>query len=180
MKHTVGIVCTVISIAATGFVAAADTPAKVPPPMSVCDTDPHFNDFDFWVGEWRVTARATGDFAGENAITREEGGCFLREKWTSAGGGTGQSMNYYNPATGKWRQIWIAQPGYIIDYEGGLENGAMVLVGTITSYSDNISHPFRGTWTPNEDGTVRQFFEQYSEDEKAWKVWFDGLYTRKE
>lgn len=159
---------------------AQDAEVKASPPVNICETDPHFSDFDFWVGAWRVTDRGSGDFAGENSITKEEGGCFLQERWTGAGGGTGQSLNYYNPATEKWRQIWIAVPGYIIDYEGGLVDGAMVLVGTIMSYRDKIPHPFRGTWTPNEDGTVRQFFEQYSEDEKAWKPWFDGIYTRKQ
>ena len=55
----------------------------------------------------------------------------------------------------------------------------MVLEGTIYGYGRNQSSPFRGTWTPNEDGTVRQFFELFSADEDKWNPWFDGLYTRK-
>lgn len=38
---------------------------------------------------------------------------------------------------------------------------------------------FRGTWTPNEDGSVRQFFVQQDTDGGVWKTWFDGLYIRK-
>jgi hypothetical protein len=150
------------------------------PPASICQEDSHFSDFDFWLGEWRVTGRQDGSFAGENSISKVEGGCVVQENWTGAGGGKGMSINYYNPDTEKWRQVWIAAPGYIIDIEGGLTNGSMVLVGTILNYKQKVKHPFRGTWTPNDDGTVRQFFEQLSEKEKVWQTWFDGLYTRKD
>ena len=69
------------------------------------------------------------------------------------------------------------QYGYVIDIEGGLVDGSMVLEGHITDYGEKISHDFRGTWTPNADGTVRQFFEQFSATDETWKPWFDGLYT---
>ncbi len=88
-------------------------------------------------------------------------------------------MNYYNPNNEKWRQVWVA-PGYIIDIEGGLnEDGAMVLKGYISNFGQG-ERPFRGTWTPNEDGTVRQFFEQMNTQAGRWDPWFDGLYRRKD
>lgn len=159
----------------------AEVAKEAPPkPVNVCKANPHFNDFDFWLGSWRVTARANDQHAGDNVITKIEANCAIQENWTNAGGGTGMSLNYYNPSSDKWRQIWISAPGYIIDIEGGLVDGAMVLEGAVMAYSDGIEHSFRGTWTPNEDGTVRQFFEQYSEDKKAWQPWFDGLYTPKD
>ncbi len=67
-----------------------------------------FKQFDFWLGEWNVTT-PDGTLAGENLITSEENGCLVLERWRSAGGGTGQSYNYFNPATEKWRQVWISQ-----------------------------------------------------------------------
>lgn len=165
-----------------GSALGVDAPAEAQqtPPVNQCLEDAHFGDFDFWVGSWRVTANGSGAYAGDNVITKVENGCALEERWTSAGGGTGRSINYYNPQTEKWRQVWVAAPGYVIDIEGGLEDGSMVLVGTITTYGNKAVHPFKGTWTPNEDGTVRQFFEQYSEETKAWQPWFDGIYAPSE
>ena len=154
-----------------------ETPSR---PVNACENDPHFNDFDFWLGTWRVTAKANGQHAGDNVITKIEANCAVQENWTTAGGGTGMSLNYYNPKTGKWRQLWISAPGYLIDIEGGLVDNAMVLEGTVMAYGDGIEHAFRGTWTPLKDGTVRQFFEQYSEETKTWQPWFDGIYTRNE
>ncbi len=150
------------------------------PPPNTCEVDPAFKAWSFWEGDWRVTSRADGTFQGTNKITPVEKGCAFREEWTSANGGTGQSLNYYNPITKKWRQVWVSAGGggYLIDYDGGLEDGSIKLEGEIFYYSNGKTFPFRGTWTPNEDGTVRQFFEQYNPEKKEWAVWFDGLYAR--
>jgi len=53
--------------------------------------------FDFWLGEWDVHL-ANGQFAGTNTITSAEKGCVLIERWESATGGTGRSINYLDPA----------------------------------------------------------------------------------
>ena len=152
--------------------------ASPPAPPPPCQSEA-FHQFDFWVGQWDVTA-TNGQFAGTNSITREEGGCLLLEKWTSANGGTGQSYNYYNPTTEKWRQVWVSA-GAMIDYEGGLtETGSMKLVGTITYPGNAQSAPFTDEWTLNEDGTVTQHFEQYNAETDEWAVWFTGIYTRQD
>jgi len=41
------------------------------------------------------------------------------------------------------------------------------------------NHDFRGTWTANADGSMRQFFEQRNPETHEWSVWFDGLYVSK-
>ena len=121
-----------------------------------------------------------GNLAGENLITSEENGCLILERWRAADGGTGQSYNFYNPATEKWRQVWVSQGG-MADYEGGLtESGSMKLEGTITYVATGLQAPFTGEWTLNEDGTVTQYFEQYDAATEQWNPWFSGLYTRKE
>lgn len=89
----------------------AEGEAEKTPPIMICDEDPHFRGWDFWVGEWDVTVRETGEVAGENSIVKIEAGCALRETWVSAGDGSGTSVNYYNPVTQKWRQVWVAKPG---------------------------------------------------------------------
>jgi len=142
-------------------------------------SEPAHHEFDFWLGEWDVTDNSSGNFAGNNTIQNMEGGCMLLESWVGASGSTGTSVNYYNPIENQWRQLWISQGRYSIDITGGLVDGAMHLVGTIYPFAGAAAR-FRGTWTPNSDGSVRQFFEQYDETSESWGVWFDGRYERKE
>lgn len=144
-----------------------------------CDAEAEFKAFDFWVGEWDVTNYANGALAGSNVIEKQEGGCMLLEKWTSAAGGTGTSLNYYNPVTMQWRQLWVSAGAYSIDISGGLVNGSMVLLGKLYSFSGE-EDDFRGSWTPNEDGSVRQFFELYNSQTESWDSWFDGRYSPKQ
>ncbi len=113
-------------IAAALMFAAAPAMAQGQKPC----TDPVFDDFDFWVGDWDVTG-AGGTVAGTNSITKEEYGCLLVERWTGAGGITGQSYNFVDLASGKWRQVWVSA-GATIDYSGGLDDkGRMALDGVI-------------------------------------------------
>lgn len=146
------------------------------PAQSPCQTDENFKAFDFWVGYWEVTPWAGGQVAGHNKIESVENGCAVMESWTNSGGGTGRSMNFYNANTGKWRQLWVAN-GYSIDIEGGLKDGSMALEGSIFYYGPKNTVPFKGTWTPQDDGSVRQLFEQWNAETNEWAVWFDGKYT---
>ena len=163
-----------LSALTTGLNAQEQSQAPTPPP---CTSDDNFRAFDFWIGEWEVTPWAGGAIAGHNVIQSEENGCLLTEHWSNVQGGTGQSINFYNPNTGKWRQLWVAG-GYSIDIEGGLKDSAMALEGTIYYYAQKNSVPFKGTWTPQEDGSVRQHFEQYNAETKEWTTWFDGRYVK--
>ncbi len=143
-----------------------------------CDELDGFADFAFWLGEWEVFDNNTGNKAGENSIQKQERGCMILERWTSATGGTGTSLNYYNPVAREWRQLWVSEGRYSIDIVGGLQGESMVLEGSIYNFAGAV-WDFRGTWTPNADGSVRQFFEQYNHDSGEWNTWFDGRYVRK-
>ncbi|WP_299950068.1 hypothetical protein [Hyphomonas sp. BRH_c22] len=159
----------------TGCANAQTPPDQTPPPS--CSSEAH-HAFDFWLGAWEVTD-TSGNVAGDNVIAAEEGGCLLVERWTSASGGTGQSYNYLDPATGKWRQLWVSK-GAVIDYSGGLtETGSMKLEGEIAYQSSGKTAPFTGEWTLNRDGSVTQHFEQYNADTDSWDDWFTGVYVRK-
>ncbi|MCI4644926.1 MAG: hypothetical protein MRY64_09105 [Hyphomonadaceae bacterium] len=159
---------------ATGLIASAgyaDPVEEAPPP---CAGEP-YDDFDFWLGSWRVHD-PDGIFLGENVITAHEDHCLLIEHWISEHGNTGQSYNFYDPAREEWRQVWASDWG-LVDYSGGLNNqGQMILVGEIT-FRDGTTAPFMGSWTPNEDGSVTQSFKQFDADTSAWVDWFTGVYT---
>ncbi len=153
--------------------ACAQTPAAS---ASAC-TDPAYRQFDFWLGEW-IVSDSTGADAGVNVVSREEGGCLIVERWTAKSGNTGQSYNFYDPATMQWRQVWVSKDN-VIDYAGGLNaKGEMELRGQIR-YRDGRSAPFLGVWTKLPGGSLRQHFEEFDPETKAWTDWFTGTYRRK-
>lgn len=143
-----------------------------------CADLPGFDAFDFWVGDWEVFDSNSGEKAGENSISKQEQGCVILENWRGESGSTGISLNYYNPVTREWRQVWVSAGRYAIDIVGGLRGSSMVLEGSLYNFQGAVWN-FRGSWTPNADGSVRQFFEQYNHDSGQWTPWFDGRYVRK-
>jgi hypothetical protein len=128
------------------------------------------------VGEWDVFA-PDGKAAGTNRIAKLANGCLLLENWTSVAGGTGKSINYYNPARGKWVQTWVDGHGGIIEVEGVFADGVMRFEG-VHIYPDGRREAYRMSFTPHNDGSVRQFIEQSKDDGTSWYVWFDGKYVR--
>ncbi len=153
----------------------AGAQASAPPPCVAAMHD----DFDFWVGEWNVYAPDNGPYQGHNSITKAQGGCLVSEHWTGGSGSTGESMNFHDPLAGAWRQVWVS-PGVFIDYTGGLnEAGAMELTGEIYYDTTGQRAPFRGVWTPQGDGSVRQHFQQQGPDGE-WSDWFIGIYVRQD
>ena len=53
----------------------------------------------------------------------------------------------------------------------------MALEGEI-AYRNGTKAPFRGVWTLQEDGSVRQHFTQYDAEADTWNDWFIGIYKR--
>ena len=158
----------------SGQAAFAQTAATPSP----CQEDARFSQFDFWIGNWDVRL-ASGQLAGTNEVRSLHGGCVIVENWTSATGGTGMSINYLDHATGEWVQIWNGGHGSQINIRGGMTDEGMLLVGTIHEVASDTTAPFRGLWSPLDDGRVRQFFEQYDPDSESWQTWFEGFYSRK-
>lgn len=139
-----------------------------------CAFDEVYEQFDFWLGRWEVYA-PNGQLAGHNHIQRTEQGCVVLERWKSASGSTGRSVNFYDPGLKVWRQIWTDSRGTVVDVSGKFENGAMRFAGE-HRYPDGRVVPYRMTFTPNEDGTVRQLIEESPDGGEELGVAFDGLY----
>jgi Tetratricopeptide repeat len=140
-----------------------------------CEHIAEYRQFDFWIGSWKVAS--AGQPAGTNQVEKHENGCFLMENWVSVNAGTGKSMNFYDPVEKQWNQIWVDSSGSSIAAKGGIEDGAMHLAGD-HHYPDGSHEAFRMTFTPRENGSVRQFIEQSRDGGKTWYVWFDGLYEK--
>jgi hypothetical protein len=161
-----------LALALTGAATAIAQTRLAPPPPP-----PEAKHFDFWIGEWEVTT-PDGKIAGTNKIEPIAGGRGLLENWTSARGGQGKSLNAYNPTKRQWQQFWVGGDGMVLELNGGLDaRGAMVMTGP--SSAPNEAALNRVTWTPNADGSVRQFWEVSKDGGKTWAVVFDGRYVRK-
>lgn len=142
-----------------------------------CCTDKHA-EFDFWIGEWSVT-NPDGSAAGTNSIVKIQDNCILQENWTSDKGNfTGTSNNFYNYKTKQWEQIWVDNQGQSLHLKGNRTGNQMILRTDEEKNKDGIPFYHRVTWTLNEDGSVRQYWETITND-KDVSVAFDGLYKKK-
>ncbi|TFH66502.1 MAG: hypothetical protein E4G90_03195 [Gemmatimonadales bacterium] len=130
-----------------------------PPPDC---SGPEHRAFDFWVGEWDVTAN--NQVAGSNSITLAQAGCILHEHWTGAGGGSGESFNFYDRSTDTWNQLWIDASGNVLRLEGHYD-GEMRLIGE--TLRNGVSIRQKLTFFKNADGSVRQFWESSRDEGKT-------------
>ena len=141
------------------------------------DGDPA-RQFDFWLGTWLVHERS-GELVGVNTITSEAGGAAVLERWRSSRGNEGTSLNYYDPITRRWKQVW-AGLGILLTMEGGPKATGMVLEGPLQYLSDQRETWLRGTWSVLGDGRLRHLFEESADGNEPWEEWFDGYYSRKD
>ena len=144
-------------------------------PAARC-TGPEHRQFDFWLGEWNVSSN--GQVAGSNSVVSIQGGCAVQENWRGAGEGgiTGTSLNAYDRERGVWHQTWVDSGGTLLQLEGGLADGVMVLEGERPTPLGKGVTRHRIAWTPNPDGSVRQLWEASQDEGVNWTVIFDGLY----
>ena len=138
-----------------------------------CEHDPKYAALDFWVGDWKVFM---GDQeVGRNQITKLQRGCIIHESWTSASGGTGESINFYDPKTGLWRQHWVDESGGVVWYEGGPRGNGIHMVGENIDSKGTVKAA-RVSLTPRGDGTVHHLIEHSVDGGETWMVWFDAIY----
>ena len=64
-----------------------------------------------------------------------------------------------------------------MDYRGSLVQGAMRFEG-LNVRPDGTTSLMRMSFTPLDDGRVRQFIEESRDGGATWATWFDGYYTR--
>ena len=66
--------------------------------LTPCMTE-HYRDFDFWLGEWDVTAVGAPGASAHNSITSVHAGCAVLEQYDTQSGFTGMSINFYDSVT---------------------------------------------------------------------------------
>ncbi len=158
--------------------AASGQPAPTPPPPPACDEEAHAQ-FDFWLGEWDVFPNGQDNKVADSRIERKHNGCAVIENWMPLRGGGGTSLNNVDAFTGHWRQKWVGSSPGAVEFSGGVVDGNMVLTGNWPS-PNALTTLIRMTYTPNEDGSVRQHREASTDHGVSWQTSFDFIYRPKE
>lgn len=168
-----------LPIVLAGNIALAVALATPPPPSAnpaPCASAEH-RQFDFWVGDWNVNDTKTGQPAGHNLVTLEQGSCVLQEHWRGSDGSTGTSFNIYYTADKQWHQTWVDSTGLLLRLDGGLVDGKMVLSGKRFNRAGKLVTD-RIVWTPEPNGDVRQVWDYSADGGATWQNVFDGTYVR--
>ena len=164
----------VFSMSAT---AASDnskpSPSPTAPPPACEGKD--FREFDFWIGKW-IVRKPDGTHVGNSEITRESKGCAIRENWTSLNGFSGVSINYYDESDRQWHQDWVGGDGMILHLHGGLDDGAMVLIGETKTAKGTTKNCISYRMMP--DGKMKQEWTTSDDQGKTWETAFVGIYER--
>jgi hypothetical protein len=120
-------------------------------------------DFDFWLGEWEVSWN-DGQARGRNSISKDFGGHVVHERFDGRPGIdlVGTSVSVYREDVDRWFQTWVDDSGNYFALEGGLDDGAMVLVSEghgprrglryRMRFSDIEDHRFAWSWESSRDG----------------------------
>jgi ketosteroid isomerase-like protein len=165
----VGIARVVILLAgsslAGGSVAAAESP------KSASCAAPAYRQFDFWAGDWDVFDVGSPIKVAHARIDLILDGCVLREDYQGADGHKGQSFTIYDAARNVWHQSWVTNRGQLLEIEGKIEAGDMVLSGEDHAAGALV----RGTWKP-VNGEVLETAETSTNGGKTWKRWFDLVF----
>ena len=144
--------------------------------VNPCKASPEFRQFDFWIGDWDVK-NPQGVPSGSSNIQLILGQCIILENWTGGSGSSGKSFNIYDANDKKWHQTWVDDKGTFTHYIGGLVDGRMVIVAdTIVTGKKTLA---KMTFSKLENGDVRQFGENSTDDGKTWTTSFDLIYSRK-
>ena len=155
---------------------APANPAPTPAQQPKCEGEA-YDAFDFWVGEWDVYPAGSQQKVAQSKIERLYNGCAVRENWMPFSGGSGGSLNAYDPATGLWHQTWIGSaPGDVV-FVGGPVDGAMVINGYWAGALGPGTNPLqRISYTLQDDGSVRQHGEASKDHGLTWSTNFDLIY----
>lgn len=146
--------------------------------QSPCNSDVHYRQFDFWVGNWDVYKYGTDTLAGSNEVVKLLDDCVVQENWKSANSDfAGKSYNSYDPITDKWRQTWVDNKGRTLRFEGSFRDGKMQMTGFSYEKNKKLVY-YKMVFTKMQDGTVRQQWEK-SYNREDWESIFDGHYVPK-
>jgi hypothetical protein len=132
---------------------------------------PTYRQFDFWAGDWDVFDVGSPIQVAHAKVDVILDGCVLREDYQGTDGHKGQSFTIYDTARNVWHQTWVTNRGELLQIEGKLDAGEMILSG-----EDHTKHTLvRGWWKP-VNGEVHETAATSRDNGKTWNPWFDLVF----
>jgi hypothetical protein len=161
------VLCAALLSACAGVAPAASAPAArgTFAAGGGC-TGPEYQALDFWLGAWNVTT--SQGFDGDNQLSKVLSGCAVREQWTDANGGRGESLFFFDRSLRRWKQVWVAEDG------GWKEKVQQDAPAGALRFQGELPRPGGGTLidrtalTRLEGGKVLQRIEQSLDGGATW------------
>tara|TARA_R110002096_G_scaffold21494_14_gene69793 strand:- start:1170 stop:1889 length:720 start_codon:yes stop_codon:yes gene_type:complete len=143
---------------------------------------PMFRTLDFWVGDWKVFHRETGELAAFDRVGRTLKGCAIQQSFISLDDHfsspmvpfrmNGKSLTAFNGQ--QWVQFWVDNQAGSQVIKGGPEGDKFVLRSEVPV----MGHDYKLTWQQQKDGTVRHTARRKKVEAETWDVLFDFIYRR--
>jgi hypothetical protein len=90
----------------------------------------------------------------------------------------GESYNIYDARGERWHQTWVDTTGRLLELDGGMEGGRMVLSGDgIAGDGKPVHHEV--SWEKLPDGRVKQHWRITRDGGETWQDVFLGFYAKK-
>jgi hypothetical protein len=138
-------------------------------------TAPIYSEFDFWVGNWRVTNQH-GKLLGYDDVSKTLDGCVVYERYRDAiHPSVGIGLSGYDAGRKQWHQDFMDDTGFVLALNGTLQNGRMVLEGI--DYANGKPRLNRGVWQRHGD-LVEELWTISTDGGRSWKTQFDGWFHR--
>jgi hypothetical protein len=144
-----------------------------------CMSIPQAREFDFWIGDWDAYVTGTTTLAGYSRIEMASGGCMILENWTSVGQPfSGKSINFVDPATHKWKQVWVGSNGLnVSEFLNGVYTDGAMRFEFEEKQPDGKGRQVKFHFYNVSDSEVRQV-HQTSVDGNEWVTTYDFTYKR--
>ena len=163
--------------------------------LASLETDPRFEEalayigapiqraLDFWVGRWDCYTAGSKSLNGHNQLEARLDGTAILEHWTpvaGSGGSQGESWNYYDPTSGRWKQSWIDANGNATEFVGRRQAGGILFEtsGPDGAGGTRLRRMFvRPVEGPGGERWVQQTGTQSTDAGASWKPEFDLVYV---
>lgn len=139
--------------------------------------------FDFWIGQWELTWKASGGTVehGTNTIERVLDGKVIKENFEATSGQMkgyiGKSYSVYNPKTQKWKQTWVDNQGAYLDFTGKFEGPKRMFVRQTQDSSGNTVMQ-RMVFYDIKPNSFTWDWERSTDNGKNWQLVWKIAYRR--
>lgn len=135
-----------------------------------------YRGLDFWVGEWAIYDEDRVR-VGTNRVAKTPDGCAYVETWSGTLGDGGRSLNYFDIAQDRWKQVWLGDTGGLAEQSGAVVEGELRLQGEMVA-SDGTKMLNRQTLSQIGGGRLRQRAEASRDGGRTWQPQFEFTYVR--